>query len=195
MPVFSHVFYYLLWRCYHTTCQNAGDGARPTSSNSNIRMVLNVTDGLGLVSLSPTACDSRSQPRLTLLPSSSLHTSVKSFYDSCQVHLVCLLSDFTPEELCAERRNCSLWGTHKLALHSACFCFQGRNVFWVPLFMCLVLSWCLCLLSLPVFRPLAQGCSTMSHQRWVCRETTKQVPPHSFVVLRGDFWRIWFAGL
>lgn len=40
---------------------------------------MNVTDGLGLDSLSPTVCDSQSQPRLTLLPSSSLHVSVKSF--------------------------------------------------------------------------------------------------------------------
>lgn len=76
--LFTHLFY-LFWRCYHTTCQNTGDSAGPTSLNSNMRMVLNVTDGLGLVSLSPTACDSQSQSRLTLLPSSSLHVSVKSF--------------------------------------------------------------------------------------------------------------------
>lgn len=79
MPYFLHIFFYLFWRRYHTTCQNTGDSAGPTSLNSNMRMVLNVTDGLGLVSLSPTACDSQSQARLTLLPISPLHVSVKSF--------------------------------------------------------------------------------------------------------------------
>lgn len=51
MPFFQRVIflYCLFWRRYHTTCQNKGDGARPTSLNSSIRTVLSLTDSLGLV--------------------------------------------------------------------------------------------------------------------------------------------------
>lgn len=182
MPYFSHIFFHLLCRCYQTTCRNTGDGAGSTSLNSHMRMVLNVTDGLGLVSLSPTACDSQSQPRLTLLPSSSLHVSVKRFYDSCQVHLVCLFSDFNPEELCAESGTCSLWGTHKLALHSACFCFQGGMCSGCCCLCVLssagVSACCLCLFFVPQHRTV----EPMSHQRWVCKKQQNRCRHTPFVV-------------
>lgn len=47
--------------------KNTGDGARPTSSNSDISTAVNVTDGLGLVSLSPTACDSPSSAQTDII--------------------------------------------------------------------------------------------------------------------------------
>lgn len=131
---------------------------------------------------SPAACDSQSQPRLTVLPRSSAQVSVKSFMSSSP--RLSLLLFHSQGALCKEPppppppREAH----NKLALHSACFGFQGGMRSGC---CCLcVLSWRPCLLSLPVFCPLAQVCRTMSHQWWACKERTKQVPPQSFVGLR-----------
>lgn len=127
-----HIPFLVGWRCYHTTCLNTvyseqqhEDGVerdrwpwpRFTFSDSVWQSISAQTDIIAQLF--------------------SARVS-QEFYDSCQVDLVCLFSDFNPEEFCAERRTFSLWGTHKLALHSACLCFQGGMCFE---------RCCLCVLS------------------------------------------------
>lgn len=83
---------------------------------------------------------------------------------------------------------CSLHDTHKLALHSVCSCCQCG--------MCSGCC-CLCVLSsagvsaccLCLFFQ-ADDCSEKSYPWWVCKATTKQVPPRSSVVPLGDIFMI-----
>lgn len=185
------ILFYLFWKCCHNTCQNTGD--KRWSNKLERRR----DDGVERdrwpwpsLTFSDSAWQSISAQTGVIAQLFSASVS-QEFYDSCQVHPVCLFSDFTTEEPRAWSRRC-LWGARKLALYLACFCLQ-----------CGMRSGCCCLCVLSsagvsaccfclFFCPPAQVCGTMSHQWWVCRETTKQVPPQSFLLCWG---KIRFAGL
>lgn len=169
-----------------SSCQNDDCCPCPTSMNSNIRMLMNTTSGLGLGLLSQTLCVTVDLG-LSQCYRSSPHVSARSFMTLVKFtwsvsSLISVLKGSVQRT-----RTCSLCCAHKLALHSVCSCFQGGMCSGCCCLCVLssagVSACCLCLF----FFPLAEDCSKMSHQRWVCKETTKQVLPQSSVVPLGDF--------